>query len=97
MYFSSVHFLFPATAMVPGTVLSARDTVVRKTDNNPCLSRVHIVSSTIKYLATQSAGVNTKAGRADGSGVQLLEGFCGEALMRRCNLKKDLEKVGKQA
>ena len=57
--------------MVPGAVLSARDTVVRKTDNNPCLSRAHLVSSTIRYLATQSAGVNTKAGRADGSGVQL--------------------------
>ena len=57
--------------MVPGAVLSARDTVVRKTDNNPCLSRAHLVSSTIRYLATPSAGVNTKAGRAEGSGVQL--------------------------
>lgn len=57
--------------MVPGTVLSARDTVVRKTDNNPCLSRAHFVSSAVKDLATQSAGVNTKAGTGDGSGVQL--------------------------
>lgn len=71
MCLSSVCFLFPATAMVPGTVLNARDTVVRKTDNNPCLSRAHTVSSTVKDLATQSAGVNTKAGRGDGSGVQL--------------------------
>ena len=45
--------------MVPGTVLSAGDTVVRETDNNPCLSRAHVVSSAIKYLATQLAGVDT--------------------------------------
>ena len=55
----SFRMLFPAAAMVPGTVLSAGDTVVRETDNNPCLSRAHVVSSAIKYLATQLAGVDT--------------------------------------
>ena len=53
--------------MVPGTVLSARDIVVRKTDKNPCLSRAHIPSSTIKYLVKTVR----QEERGSGRGVQL--------------------------
>lgn len=58
-------FFFKATAMGPGTVLSARDIVVRKTDKTPCVSRAHIPSPTIRYLVRTVRRERGREGECD--------------------------------
>lgn len=51
--------------MGPGTVLSARDIVVRKTDKTPCVSRAHIPSPTIRYLVRTVRRERGREGECD--------------------------------